>query len=327
LELCKNGILLAICSKNNEIDVLEIWKKHPYLLLQKEHIAAYRINWNNKSDNIEEIAEELNIGLDSMVFIDDNPSERELIKQMLPQVAVPDFPSQPYLFPEFIKTLTHSYFNTYRLTQEDVSKTQQYKENFKRTQFQSQFADFDNYLRNLKIELKIEPLDDFNLKRIAQITQKTNQFNLTTRRYTETDIWNFAKIGAWVYGLSVKDRFGDHGLTGLIILKIKQNEAKIDSFMLSCRILGKKIENTFILYMLMKLKDCGITKVDACYIKTAKNSQVANFYDETGFKLINEKEDVKTYSINLDKIKFKISNIYKIKENEGTNKRSVETNT
>jgi FkbH-like protein len=314
LELCKNGILLTVCSKNNEADVLEVWEKHPGLILRKEHIVAYRINWNNKSDNIREIAEELNIGLESLVFIDDNPAERELIKQMLPQVTVPDFPAQPYLFPGFVKALTHNHFSTYRLTKDDVSKTQQYRENSKRVQFQHQFADFDNYLRNLEIELTVEPLDGFNLSRIAQMTQKTNQFNLTTRRYMETDIRNFAETGGWVYGLNVKDRFGDNGLTGLIIIEIRQTEAIIDTFLLSCRILGKKIENAFIRFMLMKLKNSGVSKVDACYLKTAKNSQVATFYDDTGFKLKSEKGDVKTYSMNLDTFNFTLSDLYKINE-------------
>ena len=314
LELGKNGILLTVCSKNNETDILEVWEKHSALLLRKEHIVAYRINWHIKPDNIKEIAAELNIGLDSIVFIDDNPAERELVKQMLPQVEVPDFPTQPYLFPEFAKTLTYQYFSAYRLTKEDISKTQQYKENAQRIQFQHQFTDFDNYLRSLEIELTIEPADDFNVERLAQLTQKTNQFNLTTRRYTETDIRNFVRTGGQVYGLRVKDRFGDNGLTGLIITEIKQNKAKIDTFLLSCRILGKKIEDVFIRYILMKLKNSGIDEVEACYITTAKNGHVADFYDETGFKRITEKNDVKTYRLFLDDINFTLSDIYKISE-------------
>ena len=314
MELSNNGILLAVCSKNNEADVLEVWEKHPCLLLRKEHFVAYRINWNNKPDNIKEIAIELNIGLDSIVFIDDNQAEQALVKQMLPQVEVPDFPAHPYLFPEFAKKLTVNYFGTYRLTKEDVSKTQQYKENTKRIQFQNQFADFDNYLQNLAMELTIESLNDFNIARIAQLTQKTNQFNLTTRRYTETDIRNFAQKGGWVYGLHVKDRFGDNGLTGVIIIEIRQDRAVIDSLLLSCRILGKKIENAFLQYVLMKLKNSGIKKVDACYIQTAKNSQAANFYDDAGFKKEEEKQYVKTYNMFLDEVNLTISDFYKIME-------------
>ena len=316
LQLCKNGVILAVCSKNNELDVLEVWERHPDMLLRKEHIVSYRINWNNKADNIREIAEELNIGLDSLVFVDDNPAERELVKQMLPQVTVPDFPKQPYLFPEFIKYLTDNYFSIYQLTSEDVIKTQQYKENAERRQFQNHFTDFDSYLRSLEIELTIEPASDLNIIRLAQMTQKTNQFNLTTQRYTETDIRNFANNGARIYGLRVKDRFGDSGLTGLIIIKNEElkNLVEIDTLLLSCRILGKNIETVFVQYVLMKLKEAGIKNVKANYIKTLKNSQVAEFYEKLEFEVDKFSDTEKQYNLDLDKVNYSISKIYKITE-------------
>lgn len=314
LELSKNGILLAVCSKNNEKDVWELWNKHPDLLLRKSHFAVCKINWRNKADNIKEIAAELNIAPDSMVFIDDSPTERELVRQMLPQVSVPDFPDQPYLYPEFIRNLTGQYFSTYRLTKEDTVKTQQYQENVRRQAFQQQFVDLESYLRSLHIELTIEPLDNFNIVRFAQMTQKTNQFNLTTRRYTETDIYNIAQRGGWVYGLSVKDRFGDSGLTGLIIIDIRKDKADIDTFLLSCRILGKDIEKAFLSYMLLKLKNSDINKVHASYIQTEKNSQVADFYDKAGFELKNKKENVNTYYLSLDRFTYILPDIYQIKE-------------
>lgn len=136
LELRRNGVILTVCSKNNEREVLTILEKHPEMILRKEHFTAYRINWNNKADNIRELAVELNIGLDSIVFVDDNPTERELVKQMLPEVSVPDFPEQPYLFPVFAKELTDSYFKVYSLTSEDIAKSQQYRENAERVRFE-----------------------------------------------------------------------------------------------------------------------------------------------------------------------------------------------
>jgi FkbH-like protein len=321
LQLYQNGIILTVCSKNNEQDVREVWEKHPDMVLRKEHIVTYRINWQNKADNIRSITEELNIGLDSLVFIDDNPTERELVKQMLPQVSVPDFPKQPYLFPEFIKYLTDNYFSTYKLTQEDTVKTQQYKENAERRQYQSQFVDFDSYLRSLEIELTIEPLSDLNIARLAQMTQKTNQFNLTTKRYTETDIKNFAENDAWIYGLRVKDRFGDNGLTGLIITSPPtslQNErgavVEIDTFLLSCRILGKGIENIFLQTILLKLKEKGIEQVKAACIKTPKNGQVSDFYEKLNFEIIKQSEEGKEYNLDLSNINCTLSNIYKIIE-------------
>ncbi|MDR3285846.1 MAG: HAD-IIIC family phosphatase [Prevotellaceae bacterium] len=315
LQLHQNGIILTVCSKNNEQDVLEVWEKHPDMLLRKEHLVTYRINWNNKADNIREIAQELNIGQDSLVFIDDSPTERELVKQMLPQVSVPDFPKQPYLFPEFIKYLTDNYFSAYELTQEDAAKTQQYKENAERRQFQNQFVDFESYLQSLEIELTIEPLNDLNIARLAQMTQKTNQFNLTTKRYTEIDIRNFADKGALIYGLRVKDRFGDNGLTGLIIITTStKKEAEIDTLLLSCRILGKNIETVFVQYILNKLKVSGVQTVKADYVKTLKNNQVAEFYSYLGFDVENISEMQKRYNINLDNINFSTPQIYKLIE-------------
>ena len=313
-QLHKNGIILAVCSKNNEKDVLDLWNNNPYIKIRQEQLATYRINWNNKADNIREIAEELNIGLDSLVFVDDNPTERELVRQMLPQVCVPEFPQKPYLLPEFIKDLTDNYFSIYQLTQEDIAKTKQYKENAERKQFQNCFTDFNSYLRNLEIKLTVEQLSDLNIARFAQLTQKTNQFNLTTKRYTEADIRNFSNNGAWVYGLRVEDRFGDNGLTGLVIIIKNKEFAEIDTLLLSCRILGKNIEIAFLQYVLMKIKKEGIETIKASYVKTLKNSQVENFYEKMGFEIENNSEIGKRYILDLSKMNFSILDIYKMEE-------------
>ena len=218
VELGKSGVILAVCSKNNEQDVLEVWRENPYIVLKEEHITVYRINWNNKADNIREIAEVLNIGLDSFVFLDDNPTERELIKQMLPMVEVPDFPEQPYMLPLFTKKLIENYFRVYELTDEDRAKTSQYKANAARETAQHLFTDFTDYLSSLEIEITIYQATAYNLSRIAQMTQKTNQFNLTTRRYSDSDIQSFIDRGHRVYCFGVKDKFGDNGITGMIII-------------------------------------------------------------------------------------------------------------
>lgn len=312
LDLSRNGIILTVCSKNNENDVLEAWENNPNMILRKEHFATYRINWNNKADNIREIAEELNIGLDSLVFIDDNPTERELVKQMLPTVEVPDFPKHPYFYPNFAKSLVDRYFRIYALTNEDLSKTQQYKENAARARFEQSFTDYADYLKSLDIELTIESISNSNIARFAQMTQKTNQFNLTTKRYTETDLMNMTDNGALIYGLRVKDRFGDNGLTGLIIINPDNKTAIIDSFLLSCRILGKNIELHFVNYILNHLKSIGIEAVESKYIKTSKNSQVSDFYDKLGFKLALEQDDEKSYKMDLLSFNYNESPIYKI---------------
>jgi len=314
LELSRIGIILALCSKNNEDEVFTVLDNHPDVLLKRDNFSAYRINWNNKADNIREIALELNIGLDSMVFIDDNPVERELIRQALPEVSVPEFPVRPYLYPVFIKQLTDDFFNTYALTQEDLVKTQQYKENAERAHYKNQFTDMDDYLRSLEIRLTIEKLNEFNKARFAQMTQKTNQFNLTTRRYTETEIQAFVDNGALVCGLRVEDRFGDNGLTGLIVVIIENETAFIDTLLLSCRILGRKIESVFVTFILMKLKEMCIQQVRASYIKTTKNGQVEKFYDSIGFTVKKITPYNTDYELVLGNKIFSLSDIYTVEE-------------
>lgn len=308
-QLKRSGIMLAVCSKNNEQDVLEAWDKNPYIVLKKESFVAYRINWQDKASNIQEMAKELNIGLDSFVFVDDNPTERELVKQILPMVAVPEFPEQPYELPIFFKELVERYFKVYSITDEDKKKTEQYKANAARLEAQQSFADFDKFLESLEIQIDIEQANEFNIPRIAQMTQKTNQFNLTTKRYTDSDIHNFIAKGWKIWCISVSDKFGDNGITGTII--IDGNE--IDSLLLSCRILGKGIEVVFVKKILSILANEGIANMKATYIPTAKNAQVKDFYERCGFICVQEKEDgIKEYSLNLTEASLDNKEIYSI---------------
>ena len=310
LQLSKTGVILAVCSKNNEEDVLDVWENNPFMTLKKNHFAAYRINWKDKATNIIELSDELNLGLDSFVFVDDNPTERELIKQILPMVSVPDFPSQPYDLPVFFKKLVEVYFKVYSITDEDKKKTEQYKANAARAQAQHSFSDFGAFLESLNIQLTIESANEFNIPRIAQMTQKTNQFNLTTKRYTDSDIKGFLANGWKVWCISVEDRFGDNGITGCIMV----NGNEIDTFLLSCRILGKGIEKAFIIKILTILKENGVKTVKAAYFPTAKNSQVADFYNNCGFEIVHESANgVKEYVMNLDDKKLKIEKYYHIK--------------
>lgn len=311
LSLSKSGVILTLCSKNNEDDVKELWEKNPFVKIRPEHIAAYRINWNNKADNIRELAKELNIGMDSMVFVDDNPTERELVRQQLPMVEVPEFPKRSYELMEFYKHLVNEYFQIYQLTTEDLSKTEQYKMNALRASEAAKFTDLTDYIKSLNIHIDIIKADEFNIPRIAQMTQKTNQFNLTTRRYSESDINNFILNGDLVYCISVKDKFGDNGITGAIIINRKGDIAEIDTFLLSCRILGKNIEEAFIISMLEILFEKGISTVCASYIPTLKNSQVENFYERVGFALISKEDNGKKYKItNIPKLE--VSKLYTI---------------
>ena len=309
LALLKNGIILTICSKNNEADVIEAWENNPFVILKKEHFSAYRINWNNKADNIRELALELNIGLDSMVFVDDNPTERALVKQMIPEVSVPEFPTQPYELPLFFKQLVDDYFRVYRITEEDKKKTEQYKANAHREQAKASFANFTSYLESLEIRMIIEPANEHNIPRIAQMTQKTNQFNLTTHRYNEADIYHFLKEGWRIWCLSVSDKFGDNGITGCIM--IKGNE--IDTLLLSCRILGKGIEVAFIKTIMRYFRNQWGGYLNASYIPTKKNSQVEDFFDKCGFTILSQDPDgTKHYIISLEESDVSIEKYYQI---------------
>lgn len=314
IQLSTTGVILTICSKNNESDVKEAWAKNPFIKLKEDYISAYRINWNNKADNIRELAKELNIGLDSMVFVDDNPTERELVKQQLPMVAVPDFPKKPYGLMDLYRYLATEYFRAYTLSDEDRKKTEQYKANAQRASASRQFSDLTDFIKSLNIRIDISPADKFNIQRIAQMTQKTNQFNLTTHRYSEADINSFIKKGDNVWCISVSDKFGDNGITGAIIVSKNGNQAYVDTLLLSCRILGKGIEDVFFKAIMNILRSYGITKVHATYLPTAKNSQVSDFYDRQGMTLITNIDGKKTYEIILEQALY-IPEYYNIKTN------------
>jgi FkbH-like protein len=299
-----------------------MWCEHPDIVLREEHFAALRVNWNNKADNIREMAQELNIGLDSFVFLDDNPSERELIRKYLPEVIVPDFPEQPYLLPVFFKQIVERYFSVYALTDEDKTKTEQYKANAHRANARHSFTDMEEYIRSLEIVLKITEANDLTLSRTAQMTQKTNQFNLTTRRYTDADLNKMLHGGYRIFTLSVSDKFGDSGLTGACIVKIEKKQAAIDTLLLSCRILGKDIEKAFVKYVLKILQMEGVGEVSASYIPTVKNEQVAEFYERAGFTLEHEDEtQTKYYKMTLSDRLITLSSNYKF-VHERKNKRN-----
>ena len=311
IEASKNGVILTVCSKNNQADIEEVWEKNLFIKLNKNHLSAYRINWQNKAVNIAEIAAELNIGLDSIVFIDDNPAERLMVKQTLPEVTVPDFPDEPYKMEMFFRKVMEDHFQIYSLTNEDKNKTRQYKENFNRKLATLAAVDMDSFLADLGMVLKVHEGNDYNLDRIASMTQKTNQFNLTTRRYTSADIKNFIDKGSLVYCLNVKDKFGDNGITVATIVHKDGNQANIDSFLLSCRVLGRGIEIAFMKHVLNRLYTDGITEVSAVFIPSKKNDQTEKFYEKIGFNLIEKMEDgTKKYILSLQH-KLDIKEYYK----------------
>lgn len=284
LHFKRRGLLLAICSKNNESDVKEIFDQHPHMVLKENDFVAKRINWEDKAVNIKSIADELNIGLDSFLFIDDDPTHTMSVKQILHDVDVITLPKDRT---EYLQTLLqYRGLSSLEFTDEDSKRTDMYISDNKRKKFESEAVDMDSFLKSLNITLYIKPVDEFSMKRSAQLTQKTNQFNLTTYRYTEEDISSFIKSGHRAWTLEVRDRFGDYGIVGLCIVKDMLEDWTVDTFLLSCRVLGRKIEFDFFSYVMKELKSINKKKIKAIYIPTKKNMQVSNFYQVCGFKKI-----------------------------------------
>lgn len=292
LEIHKKGILLAVASKNNLEDIEPVFA-HNSMLLKKEYFVSIIANWQPKSESIRQIAKTLNIGVDSLVFVDDNPLEREEVRLNCPEVVVADFPEDTSLLPELAIDLYEKYFYSWNLTEEDLNKTQMYAENEKREESKKTFTCLDDFIKDLNIQLEIKKVDNLTIARASQMLEKTNQFNLTTKRYTETEVVQMANDSQILMLIgSVKDKFGDNGFSILCIAKLKsETEAEIDSFLMSCRIMGRKIEFDFLRETEKILANTGVKTIYASYIPSAKNNPCKNFYADAGYKndtIVNE---------------------------------------
>jgi FkbH-like protein len=278
--LSRRGILLAVCSKNNSADVLAVFRDHPDLLLREKDFASLQINWQDKATNLRAIASELNIGLQHLVFIDDNPTERQWVREALPEVLVPELPTDAALYAD---VLTDCELDTLALTEEDLRRTRMYSEDRKRREFKVAAPTYEQFLHELGLEVQVDALTPQMLDRAAQLCQRTNQFNLTTRRHTAVDLQSFANSpGAVVLMMSVRDRFGDYGCTGLSIGLRNGARLEIDSFMVSCRVLGKQVEYALFAALVDWARRTDCTDVVGSYVPTAKNSICAEFYPKCG---------------------------------------------
>ena len=299
LRLHDAGVLLAIASKNNPDDALEVLDQHSGMVLKREHFAAMRINWQDKVSNIRALAEELNLGIDSLVFLDDNPVEREWIRQGLPSVLVPELPEDPALRPGFLRRAP--FFSRIRVTEADVGRAESYLAQKQRSEFQSQTSSFEDFLASLEQELTIEPVHEGSVARAAQMCQRTNQFNLTTLRYTAADLERLMDDEATaLYTLAVRDRFGESGITGLGVIRSHGDTAELDVLLLSCRVLGRKVEDAFLAVLAKQARERGARYLVGRYSPTAKNSQVASFYPDRGFEVAGDGEfrlNLETHSL------------------------------
>ncbi len=287
-QLKHRGIILAVCSKNTEEIAKEPFLGHPDMVLRMDDIAVFVANWETKVENIRYIQSVLNIGFDSMVFVDDNPFEREMVKAGIPEICVPDLPEDPAEYLLFLRSL--NLFETASFTEEDELRTKQYQEEAQRNILLRSFENENDFLANLGMVSDVRKFDAFTIPRVAQLTQRSNQFNLRTVRYTEEDIKRIsADPGYFTISLTLEDRFGDHGLIGIIILKKEDDTSLfIDSWIMSCRVLKRGMED-FTLNTIVSLAAANhFTKITAEYLPTKKNGIVKDHYKNLNFEPIGD---------------------------------------
>ena len=303
LSLHRRGILLAINSKNNEPDALEALQGHPAMVLRPQHFAAMRINWRDKCQNIEEIAEELNLGLESMVFIDDSPHERDMMRRLRPEVLTPEWPKDVVHYRGTLESLYD--FETMSLTAEDLERGAMYASEAEREKFRQRNGTMEDYLFGLKLEVQIKKAEEADMPRVHQLVNKTNQFNLTTRRLSSADIESFRqRDDVVVQVLRSGDAFGDNGLVGVaILMRETEDDAeatwRIDSLLMSCRVLGRTVDTGFLGYLLEYLEARGCRYVIGEFVPTSKNAMVKDFYAEAGFQLVEESEEGERWVMDL----------------------------
>jgi FkbH-like protein len=287
-DLASRGIILAVCSKNDEKNALEPFEKHPEMVLKRADIACFTANWNDKASNLKHIAKQLNIGLDSLVFVDDNPFERNQVRGALPMVAVPELPEDPSLYLACLSC--GGYFESVALTQDDLARSEQYQKNMERKRAQASFTDMGEYLKSLEMELIWGPFDGLSLPRVTQLINKTNQFNLTTRRYSEEDTSRYARDPkAVTLRCRLTDRFGDNGIIGIMIaLEQKGGDWAVDSWLMSCRVLGRGVEQAMLDLLAQEVSARGGQRLVGHYIPTAKNGMVKDHYAGLGFEALDD---------------------------------------
>lgn len=303
-ELTRQGVILAINSKNNERDVMKVLREHPHMLLRESCFAGIQINWDPKPENMKRLAEQMNIGLDSMVFVDDNPAEQEMMRQMLPEVTVLDLPDNPALYARTLRET--NLFTQAFLTEEDKQRGQIYAAQRQRSELQKSVPTLEDYLRSLQMVCCIRLAQGTDIKRASQLTQRTNQFNLTTRRYSETDIRQRIESPDWnIYVLGLKDRFGDNGTVGLALVEKETNTWRIDTFLMSCRVIGRQAEDALVDRICRDAAAAGAKELQAQYLQTQKNTLVKDFWDRMGFRKVKTEETSSFYTVDLEEYIYK----------------------
>jgi len=297
--LKERGILLAIASKNEESNAVTAIKKHPEMVLAMNDFVTYRINWNDKAKNINEIVKELNIGLQSVVFFDDSPFERERVREILPEVFVPDLPKDPTEYSNFLSRLCC--FDTTNITTEDVVRADLYKSEFKRTKLKKKYETLSSWIETLDLEVSIENIKSENVPRSFQLLNKVNQMNLSTRRLSKKEFKNWInKKSNYLWTVRAKDKFGDYGIIGILSISLKNKNAHIVDFIMSCRVVGRFIEETIIKFLKDFCLKNNIKKISGTFIKTKKNALCYQFLKK--LKIIDKNKNNFVLSPNKNKI-------------------------
>lgn len=299
-KLKNRGIIIAVCSKNNEDTAKEPFEKHPDMILHLDDIAVFMANWDNKADNINKIQSILNIGFDSMVFLDDNPFERNMVRQNVPGIIIPELPEDPGEYLEYLYSL--NLFETVSYSNADADRTKQYQVEARRVTLQKSFTNEAEFLKSLDMVSEVKPFDKFNIPRVSQLSQRSNQFNLRTIRFTEADIQHISENNYYKnFSFTLSDKFGDNGLIGAIILEKKNIETLfINTWFMSCRILKRGMENFILNTIVNFAKENGFKKIIGEYIPTPKNIMVESHYQQLGFLPINANSQ-NLYALEIDK--------------------------
>src|ERR1700691_770681 len=278
--LTRTGVLMAVCSENNPEDAVLPFRQHPEMVLRERDIAVFMANWQPKEENLRAIAAAMNIGLDAMVFVDDNPAERSRVRQNLQEVEVVEMPADPAHYVAAVSRL--GLFEALAITSEDRQRTASIRENLERKTLESTAGSVDDYLAQLDIHVQLAPFDEANLPRIVQLINKTNQFNLTTRRRADAEVRALLAAGAYTQAMRTSDRCGDSGFTGVLIAVPEGAGLRVDTWLMSCRVLGRRLDEAMFAALVRYGAENGYTRITGEYIPTAKNSQVADLYIRLG---------------------------------------------
>jgi len=301
LDLYERGVVLAISSKNEDKNAREPFQKHPDMILKEDHIAIFQANWSDKASNIKAIADTLSLGLDSFVFLDDNPAERMQVRRELPSVAVPELPEDPALYAQTL--IAAGYFEATTFSQEDSQRALFYKGNAKRLEILNMSSDMDSYLKSLEMKINFSEFNKVGRSRITQLISKSNQFNLTTYRYDEIKVKSFEEdLSYFTCQVRLKDALGDNGMISVIICKKNEDSWLIDTWLMSCRVLGRKVEEAVLNYIASNALNEGATKLFGQYIPSSRNGIVKDHYKKLGFKkLLSSNETQKeNWELNLE---------------------------